>query len=102
MVAIYPSDNAQKLKDRLRNKNNKAMTGEKMKKKGFSQRGLGSYVPAHLNESPFFEDSIHKKSEKVNTSEENLSKILNRREVLSDTAPIQEQMQMAKADLYIT
>ena len=25
-----------------------------MKKKGLSQRGLGSYVPAHLNDSPFF------------------------------------------------
>ena len=36
-----------------------------MKKKGFSQRGLGSYVPAHLNDSPFFEDSISQSPDSV-------------------------------------
>ena len=58
LLTVYPFDNAQDLKDYLKNKNNKVMTGEEMKKKGLSQRGLGSYVPAHLNDSPFFEDII--------------------------------------------
>jgi hypothetical protein len=35
------------LKSYLHNKNHKVITGEEMKKKGFSQRGLGSQVPAH-------------------------------------------------------
>ena len=41
-----------------------------MKKKGFSQRGLGSYVPAHLNDSPFFKDIITEEKPNVNPSDE--------------------------------
>ena len=41
------------------------MTGEEMKKKGLSQRGLGSYVPALLNDSPFFEDIIPQDDPKI-------------------------------------
>ena len=55
----------QELKDYLKNKDNKVMTGEEMKKKGSSQRGLGSYVPAHLNESPFFEDNVPQNPDSV-------------------------------------
>ncbi len=40
-----------------------------MKKKDSSQRGLGSYVPAHLNESPFYEDSISQKGREYGTLE---------------------------------
>ena len=36
-----------------------------MKKKGKSQRGLGSFVPAHLNDSPFYIDSISNPNENV-------------------------------------
>lgn len=36
-----------------------------MKKKGSSQRGLGSYVPALLNDSPFFEDIIPQEPDSV-------------------------------------
>ncbi len=75
LVTVYPSDNDQELNDYLENPNNRVMSGEKMKKKGSSQRGLGSYVPARLNDSPFFIDSIHQNEPIVNTSEEkNLSK----------------------------
>ena len=41
------------------------MTGEEMKKKGFSQRGSGNKVPSHLNESPFFEDILAQKTDSV-------------------------------------
>ena len=65
LVTVYPSEDAQDLKNYLKDRRNKVITGEEMKKKGLSQRGLGSYVPAHLNDSPFFEDIITEESPKV-------------------------------------
>ena len=68
LVTIYPSENNDELKSYLHNKNHKVITGEEMKKKGLSQRGLGSQVPAHLNDSPFFDNSLShsaKKSQEV-------------------------------------
>ena len=57
-LTVHQSKNAQELKDHLKNKKNKVIRGEEIKKKGSSQRGSGSYVPAHLNDSSFFEDII--------------------------------------------
>ena len=57
------------------------MTGEEMKKKGFSQRGLGSYVPAHLNESPFFEDILAQKTDSVKKEKQNKSNNKSSREL---------------------
>ncbi len=48
-----------------------------MKKKGLSQRGLGSYVPAHLNDSPFFEGIIPQEKPIVNSENE----LLNDRDI---------------------
>lgn len=67
LVTIYPSENSLELQNYLKNKNNIVMTGEEIKKKGISQRGLGSYVPAHLNDVPFYEDSISNSDPNVNT-----------------------------------
>lgn len=64
LVTIYPSENNDELKSYLHNKNHKVMTGEEMKKKGLSQRGLGSQVPAHLSDSPFFDDSLSQTTKK--------------------------------------
>ncbi len=58
LVTIYPSENNDELKTYLHNKDHRVITGEDMKKKGLSQRGLGSQVPAHLNDKPFFDNSI--------------------------------------------
>ena len=43
-----------------------AVESGEMKKKGLSQRGLGSFVPALLNESPFFDDSVSQPDDSVN------------------------------------
>lgn len=64
LVTIYPSENNDELKSYLHNKNHKVITGEEMKKKGLSQRGLGSQVPAHLSDSPFFDDSLSQTTKK--------------------------------------
>lgn len=64
LVTVYPSEDAEDLNKYLKDKKNKVITGEEMKKKGLSQRGLGSYVPALLNDSPFYEDSITQLDEK--------------------------------------
>ena len=68
LVTIYPSEDSNELKSYLKNKNNIVITGEEMKKKGISQRGLGSYVPAHLNDIPFYMDSILDSAEDVKTN----------------------------------
>ena len=41
------------------------MTSEEMKKKVLSQRGSGSFVPSHLNDMAFFDDSISKEKTDV-------------------------------------
>ena len=53
-----------------------------MKKKGFSQRGLGSYVPAHLNDKPFYEPIIIRPSDSVN--EQFQKKTTSNRDLLSN------------------
>lgn len=70
LITVYPSEDTQGLKDYLKDNRNKVKTGEEMKKKGLSQRGLGSYVPAHLNDSPFFKDIITEENPNVNPSDE--------------------------------
>ena len=73
LVTIYPSEDVAELKTYLNSKENKVMTGEEIKKKGKSQRGLGSIVPAHLNESPFFEDSITQTNENIKENSKKFS-----------------------------
>lgn len=67
---VNPSEKEQELKDYMKDKRNVVITGEQMKKKGFSQRGIGSSVPAHLNDSPFA-TIIPDSAEKSNSFEEN-------------------------------
>ena len=70
LVTVYSAENAEDIKAYMKDKRNKVMTGEEIKKKGSSQRGLGSNMPAHLNDSPFYEEETplltilyHKKSD---------------------------------------
>lgn len=79
LVTAFIPDNYQYIKGILDNKKNIILPIEK--KKGSSQRSFGSQVPALLNESPFFEDTITQKSDSVKqnsniseNSQENLKK----------------------------
>ncbi len=65
LVTIYPSDDSLELKQYLNNKNNIVLTGDEIKKKTSSQRGSGSFVPSHLNDLAFYNDSITNPEEKV-------------------------------------
>ncbi len=70
LVTVYPSEGSQELKKYLQDKRNVVVSGEQIKKKGASQRGLGSSVPAHLNDSPFA-TIISDSAEKSNSFEKN-------------------------------
>lgn len=88
LVTVYPSDNDQQLKNYLKSMENEIITGEEMKKKGQSQRGLGSYVPARLNDLPFFEDIIPQESDSVKREnidgEKSQKKTVTNRTLLAD------------------
>jgi len=70
---IVTLDNGAESKNYLSRKENKVMTGEEMKKKALSQRGLGSFVPAHLNDSAFYNPTVSQNQPIVKKSRKNVS-----------------------------